>query len=173
MIKKLLYLIAVYALFGIQFMNAQSSSSEYLVRSTIGVSGSSVNLNLNNKAYLIEQSFGQASVIGTFSSDKFTVRQGFIQSNVLAKIRDLEIPLILEAIVYPNPFAESITISFSERITDKVDVAVFDVLGRLVFSNSYMAEQKINLPINNLSVANYILKVTANNKQFVKKILKN
>jgi hypothetical protein len=91
----------------------------------------------------------------------------------LAKIIDKAIPLSLDAIIYPNPFVESVTISFSEQITDKIDVVVFDILGRLVFSKSYMADQSINVEFNNLSVANYIIKVTANNKQFIKKILKN
>ena len=108
----------------------------------------------------------------TFYDSDYTLRQGFIQPNVLAKIIDLAIPLSLDAIIYPNPFVESVTISFSEQITDKVEVAVFDVLGRLVFSKSYTANQKVNVQFNNLSVADYILKVTANNKQFIKKIIK-
>jgi len=90
----------------------------------------------------------------------------------LAKIIDKSIPLSLEAIIYPNPFVESVTLSFTEQITSKVEVAVFDLLGRLVFSNNYAGEQNLKVQFNNLSVADYILKVTANNKQFIKKILK-
>jgi len=45
----------------------------------------------------------------------------------MAKIRDKNIPLSLEAIVYPNPFVEGVTLSFSGQIRDKVEVAVFDV----------------------------------------------
>jgi hypothetical protein len=44
---------------------------------------------------------------------------------VLAKIRDVSIPLSLQAIVYPNPFIENITISFSEQITSEIEVVVF------------------------------------------------
>ena len=143
-----------------------------MVRSTTGVAGSSETISANNNSYTVQQSIGQASAIGTFSTENYTVRQGFIQPDVMSKIRDIAIPLSLEAIVYPNPFVEGVTLSFSEQITDKVAVAVFDVLGRLVFSKSYAAQQKVQVQFENLSVANYILKVTANNKQFIKKILK-
>ena len=167
--QKLLFAIT---LFFIQFTEAQNTTSAYLVRVTTGVAGSSENVTINNKAYIVQQSIGQASVIGTFYDSDYTLRQGFIQPNVLAKIRDVAIPLNLEAVIYPNPFVESIIISFSEQITDKVEVAVFDLLGRLVFSENYLADQKVNVQFNNLSVADYILKVTANNKQFIKEILK-
>ena len=165
-------LLFAITLFLIQFSQAQNNSSEQLVRSSTGVSGSSEIITNNNKTYVVQQSIGQASAIGTFYDSDYILRQGFIQPNVLAKIRDVAIPLSLDAIIYPNPFVESVTISFSEQITDKVEVAVFDVLGRLVFSKSYTANQKVNVQFNNLSVADYILKVTANNKQFIKKIIK-
>ena len=165
-------LFAITLLFFFQFSQAQKTSSTDLVRSTTGVAGSSETIALNNEHYVVQQSIGQASAIGTFSDENYTLRQGFIQPNVLAKIRNVAIPLNLEAVIYPNPFVESVAISFSEQITDKVEVAVFDVLGRLVFSKSYLADQKVNVQFNNLSVADYILKVTANNKQFIKKILK-
>ena len=153
-------------------LNAQVTSSEKLVRSTTGVSGSSELISSNNQQYVVQQSIGQAGAIGTFNNVDYIVRQGFIQPNVLAKIIDKDIPLSLDAVIYPNPFVESVTISFSEQITNKVEVAVFDALGRMVFSKSYEGTQKVNVEFNNLSVANYILRVTANNKQFIKKILK-
>jgi hypothetical protein len=159
-------------LFLIQLIQAQNTSSTYLVRATSGIAGSSETIVQNNKNYVVQQSIGQASAIGTFSDSNYTLRQGFIQPNVLAKIRDKDIPLSLNAVIYPNPFVESITISFSEQITNKVEVAVFDLLGRLVFSKSYLADQKVIVPFNNLSLAKYILRVTANNKQFIKKIFK-
>ena len=171
--KQQLLLVSALFLVCIQFTEAQNTTSAYLARATTGAAGSSENVTINNKAYIVQQSIGQASAIGTFYDSDYTLRQGFIQPNVLAKIIDLAIPLSLDAIIYPNPFLESVTISFSEQITDNVEVAVFDVLGRLVFSKSYTANQKVNVQFNNLSAADYILKVTANNKQLIKKILKN
>lgn len=170
--KQQLLLVSALFLVCIQFTEAQNTTSAYLARATTGAAGSSENVTINNKAYIVRQSIGQASVIGTFSDENYTFRQGFIQPNVFAKIIDLAILLSLDAIIYPNPFVESVTISFSEQITDRVEVAVFDILGRLVFSKSYTANQKVNVQFNNLSVADYILKVTANKKQFIKKIIK-
>ena len=121
---------------------------------------------------MVQQSIGQGSAIGTFNNVDYILRQGFIQPNVLAKIIGKDILLNLEAIIYPNPFVESISISFNEKVSNKIEVAVFDVLGRVVFSKNYNAEQNLQVQLNNLSVANYILKVTANNKKFIKNIIK-
>ena len=156
----------------IQFAQAQNSASDYLVRASTGVAGSSEIVSFNHQVYVMQQSIGQASVIGTFYRNDYTLRQGFIQPNVMVKLREIVIPLNLEAIVYPNPFVESITISFSEQINYIVNVTVFDVLGRIVLSESYRADQKIIVAFKNLAVAEYILMVTANNRLFMKKILK-
>jgi hypothetical protein len=164
--------LAILLLYSTNLLQAQDSSATHLVRSTTGVSGSSSTVSVNSKTYTVQQSIGQASAIGTFNNSKYTIRQGFIQPNVLAKIVDTTISLDLEATFYPNPFTESVTLAFTEKIEGDVKVAVFDMLGRLVFSNSYVAEQNLKVQFHNLSVADYILKVTANNKQFVKNIVK-
>jgi hypothetical protein len=172
MIKRIPLLIALFLAFCSQFLQAQNTTSAYLVKATTAVAGSSENVELNNKDYVVQQSIGQSSVIGVFYEGDYTVRQGFIQPNVLAKIIDLGVPLNLEAVVYPNPFVEAVTISFTEQISGKVEVSVFDLLGRQVFSKSYMANQELNVQFNKLPVTAYILKVMANNKQFIKNILR-
>lgn len=159
--------------FSTQFLQAQSIESRYLVRSSVGVSGSSENITVNNKSYFVQQSIGQASVTGTFNNSRYTIRQGFIQPNVLAKIIDPNISIDLEATFYPNPFIENVTLVFTEKIEGNIEVAIFDMLGRLVFSKSYTANQNLKIKFNNLSVAHHILKVTANNKQFIKTIIKS
>jgi hypothetical protein len=100
------------------------------------------------------------------------VRQGFIQPNVFAKI-DEKIPMNLDVVIYPNPFLESLSLFFfNEAVADKVTVEIYDMLGRLIFSNSYPPSQNVNVILDDFTVANYILKIQANNKQIVKKILK-
>lgn len=170
--QKLLFITTLLLVFLTQFTEAQSTRSDYLVRSTTGVLGGSVTTSQNNNSYTVQQSIGQTSVIGTFKNNAYTIRQGFIQPDVLAKIVNKNISLDLEASFYPNPFVDTVTIAFTEPITGKVAVVVFDMLGRLVFSNTYNAEQNLQVQFKNLSVADYILKVTANNKQFVKSIIK-
>lgn len=164
--------LAILLLYSANLLQAQDISSRQLVRSTTGVSGSSELITANNTVYIVQQSIGQTSVIGTFSDSEYILRQGFIQPNVLAKIITKDIPVNLEATIYPNPFVDSVTLAFTEKIEGNVEVAVFDMLGRLVFSNNYQAEQNLKVQFYNLSVADYILKVSANNKQFVKNIVK-
>ncbi len=169
---KLRFVVLFICLFTSYLTFSQTVKAKELVRSTTGVSGSSENIKVNNQTYNVQQSFGQASPIGTYSNSNNVVRQGFIQPDVLSKIIDIDIPLNLEATIYPNPFVKSISLSFTETVSNEIEVAVFDMVGRLVFSNNYNADQNIKIQLTNLSVADYILKVTANNKQFIKKILK-
>jgi hypothetical protein len=150
-------------------MHKLKEFSSYLFTSTTGASGSSVNVG---SLMAIVRSIGQASVIGTFYNGDYSVRQGFIQPDVMAKIRDVEIALDLEAIIYPNPFVESLTISFDEAITSKVEVVVYDLTGREVYSKNHAASQSVNVQFTDLPVAGYIVRVTANGKQFIKNILK-
>jgi hypothetical protein len=170
--QKLFFTVFFFLMFFSHLLQAQNSKSDYLVRATMGTLSSSENVIGNNKQYVVQQSIGQASVIGTFYDSDYTLRQGFIQPSVLAKIIDSGIPLELEATVYPNPFVGSVTISFTEEISDNIELEVFDLLGRQVFSKTYLATQKLNLELSRLPVTSYILKLTANNKQFIKKLLK-
>jgi hypothetical protein len=157
----------------IPFAQANQSSIVSLARSTIAISGSSKTIATNGKTYVMQQSIGQASPIGTFYTKDYIARQGFLQPHIAAYTKGIAIPLSLDANVYPNPFAESVTIAFSEQINEIIDVTVFDALGRIVFSNSYSGGQKVTVDFFNLPPAYYLLKVTANYKLFMKKIIKN
>jgi hypothetical protein len=171
--KKNLFYIFLILFYVSQFTEAQGVKSIYLARSTTGLSGSSENIIVNSKTYTVQQSMGQVSAIGTFHNASYTIRQGFIQPSVLAKITDIYKPLDLKVIFYPNPFEESASLVFSEIFFGNVEITVYNLLGSLVFSKTYKANQKLKLDFKNLSLSSYILKVTANNKQFIKNIIKN
>jgi hypothetical protein len=170
--KKNLFYIFLILFYVSQFTRAQGAKSAYLVRSTTGLSGSSQNIIVSNKIYTIQQSIGQMSAIGTFHNSRYTIRQGFIQPSVLAKIADVLNPIDLDVSFYPNPFVESASLVFTEKIFGTVEISVYNGLGSLVFSKTFKADQKVKVDFNNLSLASYILKVTANNKQFIKNIIK-
>ncbi|MFM2369766.1 MAG: hypothetical protein RL619_2079 [Bacteroidota bacterium] len=165
--------LMLFLCFFLMQIHAQNTSGSLLLRSTIGVSGSLKNINIQNKDYIIQQSVGQGSVIGTFMNDNLILRQGFIQPDVLAKIADKTIPLNLEAVIYPNPFSENILLMFNEEVTSIISVEIYDIIGKLIFSKDYSPSQSIDVSLGNLPVSNYIIKAKANNKQFVKKIIKN
>jgi len=172
MIKKLLLISIGFLLCTYQSVCSQNGTTQNSARSTIGVSGSSEKINVNNQTYVVQQSIGQASVIGTFSSNGSTVIQGFLHPYVWSSIIDKELPLNLTASIYPNPFSERLQAVFDDTVETPINVEVYDVLGKQVYTQQFEASQKIDFKLYGLSDTVYILKLTANNKQFVQRILK-
>ncbi|MDG2194070.1 MAG: T9SS type A sorting domain-containing protein [Polaribacter sp.] len=161
-----------FVVFGALSLVAQSTSSTLLVRSTTSVVGSSKKVMVNNKAYRVQQSIGQNSIIGLATNGKYTLRQGFIQPNILAKITDKNIPLTLQVNAYPNPFTEGITLSFIDEVTTDINIVLYDVLGHVLFSKKYTPQQAIHLRLRHLAIGNYLLKIQGNQQQIIKNILK-
>lgn len=151
---------------------AQKSSSAHLVRSTTSVVGSSKKVMINNKTYRIQQSIGQGSVIGMATNGNYTLRQGFIQPNILAKIIDKNSPLTLKVSAYPNPFTEGITLSFIDEVTTDINIVLYDVLGHVLLSKKYTPQQAIHIRLKHLAIGNYLLKIQGNQQQIIKNILK-
>ncbi|WNH09172.1 T9SS type A sorting domain-containing protein [Thalassobellus suaedae] len=143
-----------------------------LIRSTTGVAGGSEVVSNGESSYLIQQSFGQQSVIGTQGANNYTLRQGFIQPNILSLIKDKELPVSFKMMVYPTPFDEQITLAFNEDIKSEVKVSIFNVLGAQVFAIDCKPKQKISIKLNQLPSGQYFLKAITNKKQFLRKVLK-
>ena len=172
------YVLQVAFVIGFSFffsrVQAQKPINFELIRTTTGISGSSEEVRINNKNFVIQQSIGQGSVTGTFLNQNYVLRQGFIQPNILAKIIDNNnVSLSLEAIVYPNPFIDNVTLQFNEFISDTINVELYNILGGKVISEKYVANKEIILNLSELVRSEYILKVNVKNKLFVTKLLKN
>ena len=153
-------------------INAQTASNKVLARSTVGVAGSSEKLTVQNKTYIIQQSIGQASSIGTHESDDHIIHQGFIQPEIWSAIIDENMPLNLVVTLYPNPFVNTISLAFNEKISGDVTVDLFDLTGKKIFTKSLSANQELQIEANHLPAASYILRVEANHKQFAHHIIK-
>lgn len=152
---------------------AQEVRSNYLIRSTLGEAGFTVKTSIAGRTYVVQASVGQLGTIGTAYGVKYSVIQGFIQPFTVATLREpLPFSNLLVA-VFPNPFSEGITISFSKPIQGDLEVEVYDIQGGTVFSKSYFAEQRLEVKFNALSPAVYILKITYKNNAYLKKITKN
>lgn len=166
-------LLYVFTFLFIPLSWTQGIKSPILVRSTLSEAGASVKKSIEGKVYVIEASVGQSSAIGTFYGNKYSLIQGFIQPQTVSKMKDQRPFSDFIATVFPNPFLDNLTISFPEQIKGNVEVELYDMLGRTVFSKSYFENQVIEVSFTQLSTATYILKMTNNNQVYLKKIIKN
>ena len=126
---------------------------------------------LTNGLY-VSQTIGQQSVIGTYTVDGKTYGQGFQQS-LWSKYISSSVNNTITTITYPNPFISSINFQFSQPIKETISVALFDVRGRLVYSeNKNAIDNILTLELPNLASSNYLVRLTSNNYTYYTQILK-
>ena len=121
---------------------------------------------------LVKQTIGQQSAIGNYRGSNIIVGQGFLQSN---KMKTALPPVItITTITYPNPFIDRVNFQFSTPITGPIKVALFDIMGRLVYYKEKMPFDS-TLTIDNLSFAQgeYFVKLTAKNFTYSTTLLKS
>lgn len=90
-----------------------------------------------------------------------------------------EVPLsvndnsLQDFVLYPNPNKGNFTISFNSDNSEKVNVGVFDIRGRNVFSKEYQNNGLFNenMQLDNLQSGVYLVKVQNGSKQLTKKIV--
>ena len=120
----------------------------------------------------VRQTIGQQSAIGNYRGSNIIVGQGFLQSN---KMKTALPPVItITTITYPNPFIDRVNFQFSTPITGPIKVALFDIMGRLVYYKEKMPFDS-TLTIDNLSFAQgeYFVKLTAKNFTYSTTLLKS
>jgi len=139
-------------------------------RSTLSIGGASKTYNNKGKQYTIQQSIGQSSVIDSYQANGFVLMQGFIQS--LDGLSNQKQNNYLHALVSPNPFSNSIRISFSDEISDNLYVSVCSLHGRVVYSDACPKSQELYLNLINLSPGFYIIRVNSGSKYFAAKVIK-
>lgn len=155
----------------VQEFQAQNNSGYRIIRSNLGSSGSSQNIETNKGNYKVSQSIGQSSVIGTHSRNGYYLRQGYQQPSSEIKVVK-EFDTSLNAKIYPNPFNKAITITFSDEMKNNISVLMFDVRAKLIHAQEFLPAQQVKLNIKNLSTGSYFLKVEAGRKQFQTKLIK-
>lgn len=154
-------------------IQAQNSKMYSLVRSSLGVGGSSKVITTNNGKYVVSQSIGQSSVIGTHYNNGYYLRQGYQQPINKIKVVNSEFKTNnLVASVFPNPFEHAFFVSFNENMKQDITVLVFDVTGKQIYSRNFKPQQRISLNLSNMSSGSYLLKVLSNKKIFNAKLIK-
>lgn len=75
--------------------------------------------------------------------------------------------------MYPNPTRGSFTIQMGETLTEKINVGVYDMSGRLVFDKNYASNGSLEetITLNSLQSGVYLVSVTDGARKEVKKLI--
>jgi hypothetical protein len=141
-------------------LSFSSLYSQELYRQMLSSQGTSH--ALSNGIY-VSQTIGQQSVIGNYTSDGKTYGQGFQQS-VWSKYISTNSNNAITTVTYSNPFVSTINFQFSQAIKEPIAVSVFDIRGRLVYSDQKQAiGNLLTLELPQLANSNYLVKLAATN----------
>ena len=125
-----------------------------------------------SKGVKVSQTIAQQGAIGTSTTKKAIVSQGFQQSKIsnTAIVKNDAI----NTLVYPNPVEDIVNFKFSAPVEGKIAVSIFDIHGRLLLYQEKEAEDNI-LTITNLLLAagEYFVKLDGNRYSFATTILKS
>jgi hypothetical protein len=173
LIKELLFIILV--LFVIEAHSQHTKLT--ILKSTISTVGSSSVYPISNNkiGYKILQSIGQSSIIGTKSTNKINVQQGFLNNIKVFNINNTNTDIInksLNLVISPNPFIEYITLNFSKETKHKILILIYDTNGKVLFTKKYAPTNNLHVPLKNYSIGTYIIRIQSGNRKFTKKLLK-
>lgn len=149
-------------------LNAQESKS-LVVRST---TTTVTNTNAYDSKHLLQQSIGQSSLTGDYSSGGYLLSQGFVQPNLWDVIVSSKHNLDLNARVYPNPFVDELNLEFLDNVNVPLEIKIFTDLGNLVQTLRRDPSKNILLTLDELVPGKYFINVLSGDRQFVGRLLK-
>ncbi len=146
-----------------------SVNAQNLHRQMLSAQGNSV---LLNNGIFISQTVGQQSVIGNTTKNGYTTGQGY-QQIVWGKYINSNITSNITTTTYPNPFIQSVNFQFSKPIKETISIALFDVLGRLIYQQEKKAiDNLLTIDLESIPSSNYLVKLSATNYTYYTQILK-
>ncbi|MBX9852097.1 MAG: T9SS type A sorting domain-containing protein [Cytophagaceae bacterium] len=89
-----------------------------------------------------------------------------------SQIESVSFSETLKFLIYPNPFSENVKIVPAGMIEGEIQAEIFDVTGKLIFSNSYAGNSEEIVLGNDLSEGMYLLKIKFENQVQVVKLIK-
>jgi hypothetical protein len=160
--KKVFHVFLVFMIF--THVNAQQLHHQML-------SSQGISKELPNGLF-VSQTIGQQSVIGNYTKDGRSYGQGFQQiqwSKYINNNSNNEITTL----TYPNPFISTINFQFSQPIKETISISVFDIHGRLVFTEEKQAVENIlTIDLLNLASSKYLVQLSTTNYTYFTQILK-
>ena len=145
-----------------------NSYSQDLHRQMLSSQGKSTILS---NGMMVSQTIGQQSAIGNHTNG-VTVGQGFQQSH-WAKYVKSNTSVNIATTTYPNPFISTVNFQFSQPIKETIEIAVFDIRGRLIFQDKKRATDSVlTVELPQLASSNYLVRLIAPNYTYYSQILK-
>lgn len=154
-------------------LNQAFSQDSFLLRQTTSACGGSYEFSAQNQTFLVQQSIGQASAIGTFNQESYTLNQGFLQTD--QKNVTTSTSSNLDVKVCPNPFNDQLKVQFNEIFDGQVHILLVDLTGKVVFDSEYSATNGGQIEINNLILpaGSYFIQIFSNGKSHTSKLFKS
>lgn len=105
----------------------------------------------------VSQSVGQASVIGTVTQARHSVKQGLLNP-FSAEIKTPAEVVATSLEVFPNPFNEAL--HFKASASGQFLISIFDASGRVVYKQETQLEPFIyTLPLSHLPSGSYLIQL--------------
>jgi len=140
------------------------------LRSVLSAGGSSKTVMSDGHQYYLQHSIGQPGITGLSQNKNYELRQGFIQP-LTGSVNSITSGS-LQATIFPNPFSEHIIVSFSEKTSDFMYVALYDLNGKIVYFKKHGASPDLTLDAGDLSPGAYFIRVSTTTKYLYSKIIK-
>jgi hypothetical protein len=130
-----------------------------LAQQVVSTAGSTLGNSTGSISYTIGESVAQTLTQG----DK-TLTQGFHQTTIsLSTISELE-DLGFSISVFPNPTSNVLTLTLTKENVSGLQYLIFDINGKLI-SQKNLESAETNVPVDQLIVGFYIIKIQAGNKE--------
>jgi hypothetical protein len=118
----------------------------------------------------IQQSVGQLSVIGNFSSSEWTASQGFLRG---LPSKSFVLPEPFFVIPFPNSFSERITFRFVPGLSEEASFSIYNLDGKVVYKNPHKPfNNEVTLNLDFLSNALYLVIIQSGNRVLQTRIIK-
>ena len=75
--------------------------------------------------------------------------------------------------IYPNPIIDKIILSVDEKISKTYTIDIINIIGKIIFSKSYVNDNEITINTQNFSKGIYFLTVTSGEIKQTEKLIIN
>ncbi len=93
------------------------------------------------------------------------------ETTFIEEVLSLDSFEIKDFIVHPNPAKESVQISINSSLSDKAEIAIYDLRGRKVLAKSIKKTLSTQIDLSGLNSGVYLLKLKDRSNEIVKKLI--